>query len=179
MKILKWLLGALMVLAVVTVGGALLLPAQSRVERSASIARPPAEVFEVLNSFQRFNEWSPWFAADPNARYTYTGPATGVGAKMSWAGNRSVGSGSQEILESVPPSRIVNALDFGGAGQARATYTLVPEGHTTRVTWSLQVSHGMNPLDRWFGFLLLDRVVGQDFERGLAQLKALLEKPQA
>ena len=136
--------------------------------------RPPAEVFATLNSFQRFNEWWPWFDLDPNAKYTYSGPIAGVGAKMAWVGNSAVGRGSQEIIESVPGDRIVNALDFGGS-QAMAGYRLTAEGSGTRVSWSMDSAHGYNPVNRWFGALLLDSVVGKDYEKGLAKLKAVLE----
>lgn len=174
MKILKWLLWAIVVLVLVIGGGGLLLPATSHLERSVALQRSQADVFTTLNSFQRFNEWSPWFEIDPNAKYTYAGPASGVGAKMAWVGNSSVGSGSQEIIESVPNGKIVNALDFGGS-QAKATYQLVPEGSGTRLTWTLDSEHGYNPINRWFGAVLLERLVGKDYEKGLAKLKAVLE----
>ncbi len=174
MKILKWLLWAVVVLAVLIGGGGLLFPASSHLERSTLIQRPPSEVFATLNSFGRFNEWSPWFEIDPTAKYTYSGPASGVGAKMAWVGNSSVGSGSQEIIESVPDGRIVNALDFGGS-KAKATFQLTPDGNGTRVTWSLDSEHGYNPINRLFGAFLLDRMVGKDYEKGLAKLKSVLE----
>jgi uncharacterized protein YndB with AHSA1/START domain len=175
MKLLKWLFAILVVLGVVLVGGGLLLPANSHLERSVTIERPPADVFTTLNSFHRFNEWSPWFDLDPSAKYTFSGPVAGVGAKMAWAGNSSIGSGSQEIIQSVPDDRIVNALDFGGS-QAMAGYRLVAEGSGTRVTWSMDSAHGYNPVNRWFGALLLDDMVGKDYEKGLAKLKVVLEK---
>lgn len=174
MKILKWLLWTMLVLAVLIGGGGLLLPATSHLERSTTIERPPAQVFATLNSFSRFNEWSPWFEIDPAAKYTYSGPASGVGAGMAWVGNSSVGSGNQEILESTPDSRIVNALDFGGS-RAKATFQLDPDGNGTQVTWSLDSEHGYNPINRLFGAFLLDGMVGKDYEKGLAKLKGLLE----
>ena len=174
MKLLKMLLLAVVVLGVALVGGSLFLPATTHVERSATIDAPPSEVFATLDSFEHFSKWSPWAEMDPNAKYTYTGPASGVGARMAWVGNQSVGSGSQEILESVPHTRIVNALDFGGS-KAKATYLLAPDGTGTRVTWSLDSEHGYNPINRWFGALALDKMIGRDYEKGLAKLKALLE----
>ncbi|HVK50704.1 MAG TPA: SRPBCC family protein [Pseudoxanthomonas sp.] len=174
MKFLKWVLAALALVGVVLVGGSLLLPAQTQVERSVLIARPPAEVFATLNSFQRFNQWSPWFAADPQAKYAYSGPAQGVGAQMQWSGSRAVGSGSQKILESVPNQKVVVAMDFGMA--ATSTYALAAEGAGTRVTWRFETQNGYNPLYRWAG-LMSDMLYGPDFERGLASLKQLLEQP--
>jgi hypothetical protein len=155
-------------------GGGLLLPANSHLERPVAIERSPADFFATLNSFQRFNEWSPWFDLDPGAKYAYVGLVTAVRAKMVWAGNSSIGSGSQEIIESVADDGIVNALDFGGS-QATAGYHLLAEGRDTRVTWGLDSAHGYNPVNRWFGAFLLDDMVGKDYEKGLAKLKAVLE----
>ena len=93
--------------------GGFLLPRTAHVERSIVIDAPPAMVFTVLNGFGQFNRWSPWADIDPNAVTTYEGPAAGVGAKMSWSGNAEVGTGSQEILESVPYEAIRLRLTFG------------------------------------------------------------------
>lgn len=174
MKILKTLLWLGLGLVVLVGGGGLLLPARSHLERSTTIERPQAEVFAMLDGFARFNEWSPWFAMDPEAAYSYSGPKTGKGARMSWRGDSAVGEGSQEIVASEPNGRIVNALDFGGS-QATATFDLAAEGNATRVTWSMDSDHGFNPINRIFGAFFLERVVGKDYETGLAKLKTVLE----
>lgn len=172
MKLLKVALYAVLALVLAFVVGGLMLPRASHVERSITTDRPPAQVYAMLNSFKRFNEWSPWYEMEPEAMYTYSGPATGVGAAMAWEGKK-VGSGSQRIVESVTDAKVVNALDFGGS-QAVATYALTPDGRGTRITWSLDSEHGNNLLSRWFG-LLMERMVGPDFEHGLAKLKTVLE----
>ena len=95
MRFLKNLLLFLIVVAALLVGVAFVLPDSAHVERTITINRPASEVFAVLNSYRRFNDWSPWATKDPNAKYTITGPAAGVGAKMSWVGDpKTVGSGS-------------------------------------------------------------------------------------
>jgi effector-binding domain-containing protein len=112
---------------------------------------------------------------DPNAKYTYSGPVTGVGAKMSWVGDpKSVGSGSQEIVESRPYELVKAALDFGDQGKATAQFVLAKEGSGTRVTWGFDTDLGMNPVARYFG-LMFDSMIGKDYEKGLAGLKALAE----
>ena len=170
--LLKGALYLLLLLGIVFVAGGLLLPATSHVERSIAIERPPGEVHAMLNSFQRFNEWSPWYEYEPSAKYAYSGPQAGVGAMMSWQGEK-VGKGSQRIVESTPPSRIVNALDFDGT-EATARFDLQEEGAGTRVTWSLDSQHGYNLVSRWFG-LAMDAMVGKDYEKGLLKLKRTLE----
>ena len=177
MKFFKWVLAAIAAVGLVLALGGLLLPATTHVERSVVIDRSPEQVFATLNSFERFSAWSPWAEYDPQARYTFEGPASGVGARMRWSGNRSVGSGSQEITTSEPHRRVVVALDFDGS-QAQAAYLLEPEGNGTRLTWAFDTQHGMNPFKRWLG-LLFDRMIGADYEKGLGKLKSVLEGTQA
>lgn len=173
MKILKVALATILVLGLVLVVGSLLLPSTAQVERSINIERPSADVFAVLDSFERFNAWSPWARHDPDATYVFEGPVSGVGARMRWVGNQAVGSGSQEIRESDPYERIIVGLDFGGH-PATGTYLLEPWDGGTKVTWRFEAHHGYNPLSRWMG-LLYERMIGPDYETGLQQLKALLE----
>jgi uncharacterized protein YndB with AHSA1/START domain len=171
---MKWLKGLLLVLGallLVFVLGGLLLPDRVEVERSIHIERPPAQVFAALNGFARFNEWSPWADYDTTARYDLSGPPSGVGARMEWIGEK--GAGSQQILLAVPDELIVVDLDFGGDGSAEARYLLVPENGGTRTIWQLR-SELDGPRMRWIG-LMFERMIGPDYERGLASLKRLLE----
>jgi effector-binding domain-containing protein len=174
MRFLKGLFVAIAVIVVALVAVGFFLPDKAHVERSTTIARPPSEVFAVLNSFRRFNDWSPWFGLDPNAKYTYSGPASGVGAKQAWTGNKDVGTGSQEILESKPNELIRTALDFGEMGKAEATFRLTPVASGTQVTWGLDVNAGGKLIGRFFN-LMMDSMVGKDYDKGLAQLKTLVE----
>ncbi len=172
------LLTAVVVIVVVLVGGAYLLPREVHVERSIVIDRPAAAVFPLLNSPKRFNEWSPWKDLDPNVQMRYTGPETGTGAMMAWSGNSKVGKGSQVITDSVQDQRVRTDLDFGEMGTARAEWQLSTEGAGTKVRWTLDSDVGNNPIGRYMG-LFMDRMVGPDYERGLRQLKALVEKAPA
>jgi effector-binding domain-containing protein/uncharacterized protein YndB with AHSA1/START domain len=166
----------ILVLLAVLVVASFFLPRRVHVERSITIGAPPSTVFTLVNSFKRFNEWSPWLEKDPKATYTYSGPRTGVGAKVAWVGDpKTVGTGSQEIVESRPYTLVRNRLEFAGEGPSEATMTLQPEGTSTRTTWALDTDLGWNPVARYFG-LFFDRMVGPDFEKGLANLKALSEK---
>ena len=174
MRFLRNLLIFVAVVVGVLVVIGFVLPDAAHVERSVTIDRPPSQVFTVLNGFRRFNEWSPWFDKDPNAKYTYSGPAVGVGAKESWVGNKDVGTGSQTITESKPYESIKAALDFGEMGQANATYTLTPSGQGTKVTWGLDINAGGKLIGRYFN-LMMDSMVGKDYEKGLAKLKTFVE----
>ena len=158
-----------------------LLPKQVHIERSITIERPATMMFELLNSYRHFNEWSPWAKRDPNALFTISGPESGVGARMSWVGEpQLVGSGWQEIVASKPFEQINIKLDFDAQGIADTGFTLVKQGDGTAVTWFFDsdLTEGVNFLDsflaRYFG-LLFDRWVGGDYETGLANLKDYAE----
>ena len=151
------------------------LPRTAHVERATTIEAPAAMVFTVLNGFRQFDRWSPWAGIDPNAKTTHEGPESGVGAKMNWAGNAEVGTGSQEVIESTPDSQIRVRLTFGDfPGSFEASYTLAPAAAGTRVTWAFDADYGSSLVGRYFG-LLSDRMIGPDYEKGLAQLKAFVE----
>jgi uncharacterized protein YndB with AHSA1/START domain len=175
MSFLKRLLVALVLIVGAVIAGGFVLPSSTNVERSVVIARPPAEVFAVLNSYRRFNEWSPWHGRDPRTEYSFEGPETGLGAGMRWSSEQSdVGKGRQTIIESVPNEKVATRLEFEGQGDAIATFTLTAEGDGTRIVWAFDTDHGKNPISRWFG-LMLDRWVGGDFAQGLAKLKTVME----
>ena len=174
MKLLKALLIGTVGLLVLLVIIGLLLPSSAKVERSILIDRPASLIFPVLDSFERFNDWSPWHGLDPNTEYSYSGPNSGVGASMSWKGNEAVGVGTQTITASEPDSHLASDLDFGEMGLAKVELKLVPEGSGTRVSWGFQTDMGNDLVGRYFG-LLMDKFVGADYEKGLSQLKTLIE----
>ena len=175
---LKKLLGALAVAVIVLIGVAYMLPSQVHLERAIVIDRPATAIFPLINSFRRFNDWSPWKQLDPSATYTFSGPDTGVGAAMAWSGDSKVGRGTQVITESIPDSRVSIDLVFGTMAPQKAAWLLSPDGSGTKVVWTLESDVGNSPLGRYFG-LFLDRMVGPDYEQGLKQLKVLAEKSSA
>ncbi len=175
MRILKKLLGTLVAGALVLVAVALLLPGRVHVDRSAAIEAPSDRVFALINDPRAFNRWSPWARMDPQTHYTFAGPESGVGARMTWArDNPNVGSGSLEIVASEVGRRVVMKLDFGPHGTATASYDLQTLGGGTRVTWAFDTEFGDDLAARFLG-LVLPRWIGEDYEKGLANLKALAE----
>jgi len=175
MKILKPALIAVAALLLLLVLIGLFLPSATQVQRTVSIAAAPADVYEIVNDLHRFNEWSPWYEKDPKAKYSYSGAPTGVGSRLEWSSQVSaVGTGSQEIIESVPDQKVRTRLDFGSGGASEAELLIVPEGAGSRVTWSLYTAFGHNLVGRYFG-LAMNSMVGPDYESGLGKLKALAE----
>jgi hypothetical protein len=171
---LKKILFGLAVAIVLFVIVGMLLPRHVFIERSVLINRPASLVFATVNSFQRFPLWSPWQDLDPNMTQATDGPRQGVGAKLTWSGNDDVGSGTQVITSAVEYEAVRTDLDFGDMGVAKAEFLLAPEEGGTRVTWKLDADMGPGPIGRYFG-LAMDGMVGPDYERGLANLKTLVE----
>jgi uncharacterized protein YndB with AHSA1/START domain len=179
MKLLKGIFFAAVALvgALLVVG--LFLPTSAHVERSIVTSAAPDTVYGIASGFGRFNEWSPWFELDSQAAYTYSGPASGVGARMAWTSDKpDVGSGSQEIVAVEPGRKVTTRLDFGEQGQATSTLTIEPDGAGSRVTWAFDTSFEGDFLGRYFG-LLFDRWIGAGYEKGLARLKAVAEAAPA
>ena len=175
MKFLKWLLIVLLGLVLLLVVVALFLPKQVKVDRAISIDAPPYVVYGLLDNYRRFNEWSPWAKLDPKTEYEFSGPDSGVGAKMTWKSDHPhVGSGYQEITEAVINQRIKNHLDFGENGNGDAAFILKPEGEGTHVTWDFETYFGNDLIGRYVG-LFMDKMLGPIYEEGLASLKTLAE----
>jgi uncharacterized protein YndB with AHSA1/START domain len=151
-------------------------PGTFRLQRAASIKAPPERIFGLINDFRHWNAWSPWDRMDPALKRTYGGAASGTGAVYEWEGNSKVGKGRMQITDAAPPSRVVIKLDFLKPFKAHnvVEFTLAREGDATRVTWSM---HGPVPYPAkiMHVFLDMDRIVGKDFEAGLANLKTTAE----
>jgi hypothetical protein len=148
-----------------------------RVQRAASIQAAPEKVFPLIADFHSWISWSPWENRDPALKRTYSGAASGIGAVYAWEGNRSVGSGRMEITEASPCSKVTIQLDFLKPFEAHnvAEFSLQPAGGATNVTWSMQ---GSSPfMMKVMGiFASMDKMIGKDFEAGLANLKSVAEK---
>jgi uncharacterized protein YndB with AHSA1/START domain len=170
------------VIVVVVVVAAILVIAATRpdtfkVERSASIKAPPDKVFALINDFPSWQAWSPWEGLDPNMKRTMSATTAGKGAVYEWDGNNEVGKGRMEIVESTPPSKVGIQLAFFRPFEAHNTaeFTLVPEGDATRVTWTM---NGPMPyISKVISlFCDMDKLIGKDFEAGLAKMKSVAEK---
>jgi hypothetical protein len=151
-------------------------PGTFTVERSAMIAAPAERIYPHLDDFHRWSAWSPWEKIDPELKRAFSGAASGAGAIYAWEGNKKVGQGRMEILESDAPERLRIQLDFIKPFEAHNTtvFTLAPAADATRLTWTM---HGSSTfVFKLMGiFMNMDRMIGADFERGLANLKTVAE----
>jgi len=175
----KILLGGLMAIVLIVAIFSVVVamkPAHYQVERSATINAPPAVVFAQVNDFHKWEAWSPWAKIDPAMKTTYSGAPSGNGATYSWVGNSDVGEGRMTIVESRPNDLIKIKLEFLKPFSATNSteFSFVPQGNQTAVKWAM--SGDNNFLAKAFTiFMDMDKMVGGDFEKGLAQMKTVSE----
>jgi hypothetical protein len=152
-------------------------PSIFRVERSATISAPADTVFDLVNDFHHWEQWSPWAKIDPNVKMTFEGSPKGVGAVQRWEGNSKVGAGSATIIESQQDSIVKIRLEFLRPFKSTniAEFVFQPQADQTRVTWTMSGKAGF--MAKAFAmFVDCEKMVGKDFEKGLAQMKAVSEK---
>ena len=173
---IKKLLLALAVIVVLFIVVVALQPAEYRVVRTTTILAPASAVFAQVDDFHKWEAWSPWAKLDPAAKNTFEGPPAGTGAGFTWAGNKKVGEGRMTITESRPADLIRIKLDFMKPfpSTADTEFTFKPEGDQAVVTWSM--AGRKNFISKAFCmFMNMDKMVGGDFEKGLANLKSVSE----
>jgi hypothetical protein len=152
-------------------------PDTFRVSRSLDMQAPPEKIYSILTDFRRSGEWSPYEKLDPDMKRSYSGAATGKGAVYAWDGDSNAGAGRMEIAEATPSQSVTLKLDFERPFEASnvVEYKLQPKGSATQVSWDM---HGPMPFISkvMCVFVDIDKMIGKDFETGLANLKALAEK---
>jgi len=153
-----------------------LQPSLFQVTRTANISAPPPAVFAQVNDFHKWEVWSPWARLDPAMKQTYSGAPSGTGAVYEWMGNNKVGEGRMTLTESRPNDLIRIKLEFVKpfASTCTTEFTFKPEGNQTAVTWTM-AGHNNFMAKAFSLFMNMDKMVGGDFEKGLAQLKSAVE----
>jgi uncharacterized protein YndB with AHSA1/START domain len=176
MKFLQWTLAVIGALALLAVAVGYFLPSKFEVRRSIDVNAPAAKVYDLVADPRIWAKWSVWLQRDPKMDVSYSGPPFGQGAKWAWK-SKSEGSGNMEFVRVEPNRRIEYSLVFADfATKSAGEFTFEPAGNATRVTWTNRGDVGGNPLKHFLA-AAMDRMVGPDFEKGLASLKQLAEKP--
>ena len=177
---LKTILMAILLGLVVVVGAFCAVvasrPNEMKVSRTATMKATPAAVFEQVNDFHKWDAWSPWAKMDPNAKVTFEGSTSGKGAIHTWAGNSDVGEGSMTIVESEPNDHVRIKLDFikPMPGTNDVLMKIEPKGDETQLTWSM--AGEMNFMMKAVGmFMDCDKMIGDQFDKGLASMKGIVE----
>jgi hypothetical protein len=175
--VIRLILG-LLALALILVGIAFALPSQVTVARSIVINAPEGAVFPYLTNLHKFADWSPWAARDPQLRVTYAGPESGKGAHTEWeSSQKSIGTGLMEITEADPNRHAELVVNLNGL-EGTTFYDISPAGSGSKVTWGFGYNAGTSPMGRWKG-LMLDRLIGGEFQSGLVKLKERVEADRA
>ncbi len=170
------ILVALAVIVLGFVGVVAMRPSEYRVARTATIAAPAPAVFAQVNDFHKWDAWNPWAKLDPAMKQAYAGAPAGIGAIYTWAGNSEVGEGRMTLTESRPSDLVRIRLEFlkPFATTSTAEFSFKPEGDHTAVTWSM--TGKVNFMAKVVHlFMDMDRMIGGNFEKGLAQLKSVVE----
>ncbi|HET7729137.1 MAG TPA: SRPBCC family protein [Usitatibacter sp.] len=176
MKMIQWALAVIGSLALAVVAVGFFLPSQFEVKRSIDIKAPPAKVYDLVADPRVWQRWSEWNRRDPRMDMSFAGPPFGQGARWSWK-SKSEGSGTMEFTRVEPNARIDYSLVFADFGmKSSGEFIFEPVAPGTRVTWTNRGNVGPNPLKHYLA-MMMDGMVGPDFEKGLAGLKALAEKP--
>jgi uncharacterized protein YndB with AHSA1/START domain len=173
---MMWILIVLAIIAAVLIYAAT-RPDDFEVRREADIAAPPQKIFGYLNDFGQWVKWSPWEKMDATMQKTFSGASSGKGSIYSWKGNKKVGEGRMEILDSTPSSSVKIDLQFMAPFKAhnQTLFTLVPNTRGTHVSWAMSGKKVF--MMKLMGvFMDMDKMVGKDFEAGLATLKMEAEK---
>jgi hypothetical protein len=173
---IKKILIGLAVVIIVFVVVVALQSSHYRVERSATMNAPASVVFAQVNDFHKWNAWSPWAKIDPAMKQTFDGAPAGTGAGYAWVGNSEVGEGRMTITESHPSDLIKIKLEFlkPFAATSDTVFTFKPEGNQTKVTWTMDGDKNFMAKAIHM-FMNIDKMVGGDFEKGLAQMKTVAE----
>ena len=159
---------------------AALQPSDFRVTRQAKLAAPASRVFEQVNDLHKWSVWSPWSKMDPNMKESFSGPPAGEGAVQAWEGNAKVGAGRMTIVESRPAQLVRFKLEFFKpfVGTNSAEFSFEPVGDETIVTWSMEGEK--NFICKAMGLIVsMDKMCGDHFEQGLANLKQIVESEPA
>ena len=173
---LFWIILIVIVLVALVLIYGVSQPAGFSVVREADFNATPKMVFSQINDFHNWSAWSPWEKMDPDMKREFSGSASGVGAKYAWVGNKKVGQGNMEITNSVPSKNMQLDLNFIKPFQASnvTEFILTPNGKGTHLKWEMR---GRAPfVFRVMGmFFSMDKIVGTDFERGLANLRGIVD----
>jgi hypothetical protein len=175
-KVLIKVFGVLVALWVVLLVVGFFLPGHYRVERSTTVAARPSQIFPLVVDLKAWSKWGVWFARDPQMKVSYSPVTSEVGSWSQWS-SKSQGDGKMTISMIRPGEDFEYKMEFPDMGMvSRGTVGLAPASDaSTRVTMTMEGDLGHSPMNRWFG-IFMDRLVGPDFEAGLANLKGLSEK---
>ena len=175
-KLILGVLGLIVAVVVILCVVVVMQPEDLKITRAATFNASPSVVFEQVNDFHKWDAWSPWAKIDPTMKVTHSGAPAGSGAVYAWAGTGEAGEGKMTITQSHPTDHIAIDLEFIKPFAARnvTEFTFKPNGDKTDVTWTM--TGKKNFITKAFCLVVdMDKMIGADFEKGLAQMKPVVE----
>jgi len=175
---LKKILLGVLVLVLILVAVIATRPADFSVTRSKTMAASPEAIYANVTDFRRWAQWSPWEQLDPAMKREYSGPPSGTGAKYAWVGNSDVGEGRMTITDAKPSERVAILLEFLEPMEATSNteFKLTPSGTGTNVEWTMSGRNGFLAKGMSL-FMSMDKMIGNDFQAGLAKLDSVSQIP--
>ncbi len=171
-RIVLWLLVIVVIIGLI----GFFLPKNVSVDRSIAINAEPAVVYNLVNDLKTYDEWMPWNKRDPQMTKEFGPKTVGEGAWYKWnSKDKNVGTGKLTIVESVPSQKVTTSLEFAGYDPTEGGWDMKPNGNGTEVRWFMNTNMGNNPFSRWMG-LMMNQMVGPEFEKGLQDLKRIAEE---
>lgn len=176
MRILKFLIGLILLLFLIVLIGGLLMPKQMKIKKEVSINVPATEAFNQINQLRQWNNWSPWYGLDPDTKWAYSNPDSGKNSWYTWKSeDKNVGNGKLTLTDVVPNKKISSKIEFEGMGDALTNFYFDESGGKTTVTWDFESEIGSNPIARFFANTMGVRTLGGQYQQGLDKLKKHLE----
>jgi len=180
MQIIKTSLAVLFVFALALLFIGVVLPAKTEVTRTITIKAPAEKIYNEVVELRNWPKWDPWSKKDPAIQMEYSSPSAGSGAYYTWKGNKKVGEGTLRIANCKPNESIDIVLAFGMEKDANVRFAFLPKGDEVEVQWNIQIgaieNKAMNFFFGGYKYLILNKLVGDDFEQGLSDLKIQAEK---
>src|SRR5471032_367576 len=173
---LKKIAIGIVVLVLIVLGLAAMQPDSFRVQRTIAIKAPAEKILPLISDFHNWTSWSPWEKLDPAMKRTYSGAPKDQGAVYAWEGDDKVGAGRMEITGQAP-AKVDIKLDFlkPFESHCQTEFALETKGELTTVSWTM--SGPSDFMTKLMGLVVsMDRMIGKDFETGLANMKAVAEK---
>jgi uncharacterized protein YndB with AHSA1/START domain len=171
-RILLWILILIVSLSLI----AFFLPKKVYVERTTVINASPGSVYSLLVNLKTYDSWMTWNQIDPHMKKQYGDTTEGRGAWYKWqSDNANVGNGKLTIIEAIPSQKVITLLEFEGSDAAVGGWELKDKASATEVKWHMDADMGNNPVARWMGILVIDKMIGDEFNKGLVNLKKLAE----
>lgn len=173
MKMFKRILAVLLIVIGILMIISVFMPKSVHVQRSVKVNAPVSIVYDQVCTLKNWEQWSPWYKAEPDMKLTYNNIPSGKGASYSWVGKTN-GEGTLTIIDCQQNERIVTALDFKGQGRSTGGFTLAPNTGGLEVVWFMDMTPGMNPLAKYMTYMFKGMLEKQ-FDEGLQGIKQIVE----